>query len=654
MGIVVGLAGGPNYSLSSPAIPGLSPLFFHDAAAALSIDGVLQCAIEEERVSRAKHTNLFPAGALQAVLAQGAISPQQVDTFAFFFSERFCNDDLAREYRERGMQPLSDARTLLTRYISRALDFECPPARLQFVRHHDTHCLATLAGSGFPRALVAVIDGNGEYESTSIYWCDQRLHELLATYPISASLGRFYRLITELLGFGNFDEYKVMGLAPYGSSEQFLPQFRRLYTPGERGAFTLDIPGVKRIAEQIGLSAQRDGNVSAEQANFAAAAQALLEQIAMDLLTYWQRQTGATHLCLAGGVAQNCVMTGKVAAANLFEAIYVHPASHDAGAAIGAALVAGGWPAVSTVGQRFTPLIGRGALAPDAGDLESTLNKWRAVLKFSKPADLHRLLAEAIAGGAVIGWVQGLAEFGPRALGARSILADPRPEENRTRINAIIKKRETFRPFAPAVLEEYVSEYFKLPRTRCNLEEMVFVVPVREHHKATLGAITHVDGSARIQVVTSQRNPGFWQLIEEFRRVTGVAVLLNTSFNNQHEPIVDSLHDAIRTFLTTDLDYLVVGDHLISKVMPLQAALPSARAALWPEAQLERRRAAGAGWTLVKASHKRELSSELAGWLQSASPTAEIASLLQGAPDGSELLMELQRLWEERLIDITW
>ena len=390
----------------------------------------------------------------------------------------------------------------------------------------------------------------------------------LKEYGLNQSLGNLYTDVITLLGYKRFDEYKVMGLAPYGNPAVYTPLFKRCYQLLPNGDYALESPATWLVQfDEAGLlnKARRRGEpFSQVHKDIAAALQATLERIVLHILLHFQKQTKQHRLCIAGGVAHNCTLNGKILYSNLFEKVFVQPAAHDAGGAWGSAIAAfyneGTPPRRKKIDQIYF-----GTDTPDDSALARELNLWSEFVSFENVPRITETAAQLIADGAVIGWVQGRSEFGPRALGNRSILADPRPASNKLLINQMVKKREAYRPFAPSVLEESLHEFFDVPRDRAEFPFMIFVLKVREEMRETLGAITHVDGTARVQTVSRKSNPLYWELIDEFRKLTGVPILLNTSFNNNAEPIVNSPEEAIVCFLTTGLNYLVIGNYLVSK-----------------------------------------------------------------------------------------
>jgi len=665
MTTVLGIAGGPNVLGTVPWIEGLPDLFFHDSAAALLVDGQIVHAVEEERISRIKHTNAFPMGAIRACLQQTCTGAQDLDHVAYFFDEQFCQTEFRRVAAELGIPCPPAVRSVLRRNLSDALNFNVADDRIHFVQHHVAHAAAVYHASNFKECLIAVIDGRGEKESVSAFTATAENRELLATYPVRSSPGFFYRYVTWLLGFGEFDEYKVMGLAPYGDPSRFRDLLAPIYrlSPVEN-ELTLDYEILPEIISTAGIPARSRGEPIAQvHKDFAAAAQELLERICLDLVRMWQARTGQRRLCLVGGVAQNCRMNGMIARSGLFDEVYVHPASHDAGSAIGAALEVnsilhpgpGCGPAFARR-PRFSPLLGRQVHLEGSSDQSEALKRWAGVLEWDRPAHLHEEVAAAIAAGQIAGWVRGRAEFGPRALGARSILADPRPRENWTRINRVIKKREGFRPFAPAVCDECAETYFELPSAICNLGEMCFILPVRPAWRETLGAITHVDGSARVQIVSRSANEDFWRLIKAFESQIGIAALLNTSLNHSSEPIVDTPYDAIRTFLTTDLDLMVIGPYLVRKRRLVAEVLPLCLVELTRGTEFILRMGGHrlAKGTLERGSKSVPVSAEAAEWFMAKADCLRAVDLLEKReqPGSNELLKELLQLWEARVIDI--
>ncbi|MGH4025883.1 MAG: carbamoyltransferase family protein [Pseudonocardiaceae bacterium] len=562
------------------------PLHFHDAAAILLRDGQVIADIEQERLNRVKHTTAFAHNAIEVCLDGGGVSLRDIDRVAFFFSEPYLDRELYKLYAEQPDLALRSGRELLADRLGDHFGLDLPDDAVAFVPHHTAHAYSAYPQSGYHDALVVVLDGAGEHEALSVYTARGAEMELLTTHPISASLGYFYLAGTQFLGYSLGDEYKVMGLAPHGDPTRYRRAFRSLYDLRADGEFQLNQADLHATFAQLGFPLRRRGEQFSQlHKDFAAGLQEVLENIALHVLCHWQRTTGHRRVAIAGGVAQNCTLNGKLLRQKIFDDVFVHPAAHDAGAALGAALKVhlecGGVLPRERIRHLFW-----GADLPDSQRIEGLLDQWARFVTVERCDHIERDTARLIAAGQVIGWVQGRAEFGPRALGHRSILADPRPETNRDRVNKMVKQRETYRPFAPSVQAEHIHEYFHFPDAVPLPDFMVFTAPVRTDKQALLGAVTHVDGTARIHAVDRAVNPRFWRLLEEFRAITEVPVLLNTSFNNHAEPIVDSVEDALCCYLTTQIDHLVIDDMIVSKRAWNDDDLGELAPALLPAARL--------------------------------------------------------------------
>ena len=389
--------------------------------------------------------------------------------------------------------------------------------------------------------------------------------------------------------------------------------------------------------------------------DFAASLQEALEEMAGHLLRHYRAVTGHRRLALAGGVALNCAMTGRLLLQNMFDEIFVQPASNDAGCALGAALYSTPWP----VGQ-VTPQLEHcywGPSLPDSDEIESSVKQWDGIVSYHRMADPSDEVAALLANGAIVGWAQGRMEFGPRALGNRSILADARFAAATKRINSIIKKRDNFQPFAPSVLEEELHTYFELPSRVRTLPFMVFTAQVKPAHREKLGAITHVDGTARVQTVSRKHNPRYWSLVQAVGKHTGFPIVLNTSFNNQAEPIVNSVEDALACFASTDLDYLVIEDFLITKRADRTDALWNYRLDLMPVYQLWHRPGKEQIHEIRHTAlpQSRRISPELYRLLSGpeGSTIAELADAAGLAAHRAALMNELLLLWNARIVGLS-
>ncbi len=564
---------------------------WHDSAAVLVKDYEVIAAIEQERLNRVKHSNAFPADAVRCCLAEGGIGLDQVDAVAVNLS-RATVDLLAMTHtlENRNETVLSGA-DLLAALFRREFGADVS-RRLRFCNHHLAHAYSAYHATDFERSLVMTVDGDGDGLCGMVLVGHGDDLRKLREYPEHKSLGSWYVTMIRILGYSRFDEYKVMGLAPYGDPKVYGELFRSLYRLLDDGEYEL-LPTTRQFfqLDRAGVLAhirKKAEPFTQVHKDLAAALQAALEDIVMHILRHFQRETREERLCLAGGVAHNCSLNGRILYSGMFKEVFVQPAAHDAGTTLGAA-----WSVLHEAGirrprRRMTHLyLGRG-IGGD-GEIERELAAWRDLVDFEPVAGIAARTARLLADGAVVAWVQGRSEFGPRALGNRSILADPRPADNKERINRMVKKREGYRPFAPSVQQERAGEFFVVTPAQPDYAFMIFVLDVQKSRQAELGAITHVDGTARVHTVAREANPRYWELLDEFGKLTGVPMLLNTSFNNHAEPIVDSVEDAIVCYLTTGLDYLVIGDFLVSKRAEAEARVLELAASLARTKKLVRR-----------------------------------------------------------------
>jgi carbamoyltransferase len=571
------------------AVLGLSALA-HDPAAALIVDGHLVAAVEEERINRQKRTQAFPAGAIAAVLDRGGLRLADVGQIGYYWNDR---GNLARALwkaarqapanpsgfsqmaaqRLKGVTAPAVLRARLRPFL--ASEDALPP--VHFVDHHYSHLLAGWLSAPFTADAAIVADGRGEVCSTSLYDLSRglgRAPRLIESYPFPDSLGVFYGAVTQLLGYTALhDEYKVMGLASYGQPDaRWRDRIRSLLHTDSEDRYHLDVsfvrpehcsgnelPWLAPRACSLLAGKFREGDAWTQEAfDFAYAAQEALEEAMLGLLRRIVKLTGARRVILTGGVAMNAAAVGKARASGIVEELHVPLAPADSGASIGAALAAvrAAGAAIPPAAELVNPFLG-----PDYADevIEATL--LASKLPFRR-CDAPRRAAESIAAGRLIGWFDGRMEFGERALGARSILGDPRSAATRDRINASVKRRESYRPFAPSVLEEHASRYFA---TRAN-RRMGEIVRVTAAARGEVPAVVHVDGTARPQTVP-QDWPArtFRQLIEHFYALTGVPMVVNTSFNVRDEPIVCTPEDALRCFAVSGLDELYLGPFVIDK-----------------------------------------------------------------------------------------
>jgi carbamoyltransferase len=549
----------------------------HDSAAALVVDGVTVAAAAQERFNRKKHCGDFPADALEFCLRQAGITLREVDEIAHAFDyspyrEIYSLDPISNRLYEEVLSP-----EVLLAQVARY----CPgvdPERVHPVSHHLSHAASAYFTSGWDDALVVVLDAMGEAQGASIFHgCDGELHQL-RELPANDSIGILYSLITLHLGFDfNSDEYKIMGLAPYGDPSRYREVFCRMVECRPDGSIRIPPLRLNRTREERenylrsrawlteNLIAPRapEDPITQEHCDVAAGLQACLERAVLHICSHFRVSTGLRRLAMAGGVALNCSANGKLVRSGLFDEIYVQPAAGDDGAALGAALYRASLHHIEN--RRFpAPLLGP---CFNGREIEAAVNRFAGrvcAISFDNFEDCCRQAARMIARGKVLAWYRGRMEFGPRALGNRSILADPAHPEMRDRINSMVKKREAFRPFAPAVTIEQVHRWFDVPPLTA-LPYMIATVDVRPAHRAELPAITHVNGSARVQTVSTADNPDFHQLLRAVGRTTGREMLLNTSFNVKGQPIVNTPGEALETFLGTEIDVLFLGNTMVTR-----------------------------------------------------------------------------------------
>jgi len=575
-----------------------------DVSAAIVRDGQLVAAVEEERYRRIKHYAGVPREAMRACLDLAGLTPADVDRFAvsrdprahlwrkalFLLRHRPSGTVGARARNMASVRALPEA-------IAAALDLPATHvrSRTRFVEHHPAHLASAAYVSPFDRAAVCAIDGFGDFVSTSWGRVSGSRLQVDGHVFFPHSLGMLYLAITQYLGFPSYgDEFKVMGLAPYGEP-RFTREVGSLVRLLDDGRFELDLSyfrhasdGVQMTWEEgepaigtvfrpkletlLGPARRRDQPIDARHEAIAASLQSVFEQAAMHVLRHVRASTGAASLCLAGGCAMNSVANGRIREQTGFRDVFIQPAAGDNGTALGAAFYA--WHQIEGRPRAFVMEHGYWGPAFDDRAIVAALDGERAAIAeracmrraWDDEAALDDWTAAQIADGRVVGWFQGRMEWGARALGNRSIVADPRRGDMRDIINTRIKFRERFRPFAPSVLEEALDEYFAgaVPDPF-----MLQVYPVRPEKRAVVPAITHVDGSGRLQTVSPRSNPRYYNLIRAFARQTGVPMLLNTSFN-ENEPIVLTPAQALDCFLRTSMDVLVIGRHVLER--PLAAA----------------------------------------------------------------------------------
>jgi carbamoyltransferase len=545
----------------------------HDSSACIVRDGELLFAVAEERLSRVKHDARFPELAIRACLEFAGVRAEQLDELCFGWQTAGPVYQHDLKLYALGQWPvtypnvLNSTRQFLSmwhqesggrRFVER---FGATKVRRRFVDHHLAHAISAYAYSGFEESAVVVMDGRGAWEATSIWrGADGRLEHLL-TIPFPDSLGLFYSAFTEYLGFQpNSDEWKVMGLAPYGEPGVKLDAFidaaaapyrvfaKRLPSDGNASS-TLSLLGAPRKPES---------DIDARHKNIAYAVQDACEKAMMSVVRMAIEKTRCRNLCLAGGVALNSKANGKILASQLMEKMFVQPAASDDGVALGAVLA----PYLDHGGRLPNKAMRHAYLGPafDDAAIETALRAYK--LRYTPLTDPAETAAELLSRGKILGWFQGRMEFGPRALGSRSILADPRDPEMNTKVNNAVKFREWWRPFAPSLKKEAAGEYLE---SGTDSPFMILTAQVRPEKRSVIPSVTHVDGSARPQTVEKEINPLYWRLIDEFEKRTGVPVIMNTSFNLRGEAIVHAPTDAVRTFFSSGMDALIIGSFLVEK-----------------------------------------------------------------------------------------
>ncbi|HCU23566.1 MAG TPA: hypothetical protein DF383_01005 [Deltaproteobacteria bacterium] len=584
--------------------------YYHDSAAALLRDGRLVAAAQEERFTRKKHDERFPENAVRYCLQAAGLSLAEIDAIVFYEKPLVKFERLLETYLSYAPQGIASffkaipvwlkeklyLKSILRKELARLSGLklrELP--RLHFAEHHQSHAASAFFPSPFSRAAVLCMDGVGEWATTSV-WHGVK-HELVPKWELRFphSLGLLYTAFTYYAGFKvNSGEYKLMGLAPYGEPRYVDLILENLLDLKDDGSFRLNMDyfnfaqGLTMIGprfEKLFQKAPRKASdpITQQDMDLARSIQAVTEEIVLRLGRSVHRELGEDKLCLAGGVALNCVANGRLLREGPFRELWIQPASGDAGGAIGAAFAA--WH--QHFGQSRTVNGGDGMggayLGPNfsSAEIEQALQAAHAVYRRLDDAELFPQVAEILAQENVVGWVQGRMEFGPRALGNRSILGDPRSPKMQSVMNLKIKYRESFRPFAPAILAERAADYFDLD---CASPYMLLTAPVRKEKRipetgerelfgieklklprSEIPAVTHVDYSARVQTVHAETNPRFHRLLQAFEAETQCPLLINTSFNVRGEPVVCSPGDAYRCFMRTEMDYLVIENFLLAK-----------------------------------------------------------------------------------------
>jgi carbamoyltransferase len=578
--------------------------YYHDAAACLVRDGEIVAAAQEERFTRKRHDSSFPAQAVSYCLKQGGISVEQLDAVGFYDKPLLKFERILENYlgvAPRGWRSFMTAmpvwvkEKLFTREaIRKHLDGYKGP--IYFSEHHESHAASAFYPSPFDRAAILTIDGVGEWATSSYGWGRGRDLELLGELRYPHSLGLLYSAFTYYTGFKvNSAEYKVMGLAPYGEPKYVDMILDEIVDLKEDGSLKLNMKcfnylhGLTMTNGQFdrlfgGPARNPESPLTQREMDIAASVQKVTEEVMLRMARHVHRETGEENLCLAGGVALNCVGNGRLLREGPFKRLWIQPAAGDAGGALGVALVI--HHRLDGQERRVNPGDSmKGAyLGPafSADEIRRELDSYGAVYEALPESEMVSRAAGLLADEKVVGWFQGRMEFGPRALGARSILGDARSPKMQAVMNLKIKFRESFRPFAPAVLREHASDYFEIDcespymllvadvvksrrRAMTTAEQGLFGIEKLNVPRSDIPAVTHVDYSARVQTVGPETNPAYYDLLKRFHELTGCPVLVNTSFNVRGEPIVCTPKDAYLCFMRTEMDALVIGPYVLEK-----------------------------------------------------------------------------------------
>ncbi len=587
--------------------------YYHDSAAVLLTDGVITAAAQEERFTRKKHDPGFPTNAIQYCLEEGGISLRDVDLVAFYDKPFLKFERLLETYLTFAPRGFTSFRKALPIWIREKLfqkDLLCKELarmapgvrwadRLLFSEHHESHAASAFYPSPFDEAVVLTMDGVGEWTTTSVAIGRGNNMEMTRELHFPHSLGLLYSALTYYTGFRvNSGEYKVMGLAPYGEPKYADLILHKLMDVKDDGTFRLDqsyfdyctgLTMTNRKFDELFGGPPRNpevDRVTQRHMDLAASVQVATEEVVLRLTRSLARETGMKNLCLAGGVALNCVANGKVLRDGAFDHVWVQPAAGDAGGALGAALLAyhahGGERRRGVLGDAMNGSYLGPAYRQD--DIERRLGEAGARFTVLSDNELIRTTATALTEGKASGWFQGRMEFGPRALGGRSILGDPRSPTMQKLLNLKVKYRESFRPFAPSVLREDLEDWFEIDvdspymlmvanvaqkhrRPVSNTEHELFGIDKLNVVRSSIPAVTHVDYSARIQTVHQETNPRYHALISEFKKMTGCPVVVNTSFNVRGEPIACTPEDAFRCLMGTEIEALAIGNCYLDKAV---------------------------------------------------------------------------------------
>ncbi len=556
----------------------------HDTSASLLIDGKIVAACAQERYSKDKHSRLFPIDAIKDCLKIGRSKINQIDQIAFvgdinlYFREMYLNHALKSKKRMQFLiNDISKIEKILNieSFLRQKLNFN---KEIKFYKHHLCHIASSYFPSGFDKALCLSLDGVGEYQSDMVAIGSNnnlKIVENSNEYP--NSLGLLYSAITYYLGWKHHcDEGIIMGLAPYGNYKNIVPGtnknylnfFQKILIKENSQKFKINLDYIdyynardkwvtKKFLKIFGKKRNYKDKLTKHHKNIASALQKVLEDFVLKKLRYLKKKYKINNLCLAGGVALNCSMNGKIERSKIFKEIFVQPASGDDGCSIGACYLAYKQLSKNRIKKNHNSYLGS---RNNQNEIIKAIKNSK--VKFVKSKKIYKEVAKHLKNGEIVGWYQGAAEFGPRALGNRSILCKPYPTEMKDYLNKRVKFREEFRPFAPAVLDKFQKKYFSLSQESLH---MLIACKATKKYKKLIPAVVHIDNTCRVQTVKKKNNLKFYKLINEFYKITNIPVILNTSFNVKGQPIVNTPEDAIRTFLSTNIDVLAIGDYISVK-----------------------------------------------------------------------------------------
>jgi carbamoyltransferase len=562
--------------------------YYHDSSACLVKDGKIIAAAEEERFTRKKHDNSYPENAIKFCLEYGKIESKDLDCVCFYEKPLLKFQRIINQHLQ--MAPFSfktfcnffpswtKNKLLIESEIKNSLNFK---GKIYFIKHHQAHAASSFFPSPFETAAFLTVDGVGEWDTTTYGVGKGNKIEMQKTIEFPHSLGLFYSTITAYLGFSvNNSEYKVMGLSSYGdmdkATNRYYPKLKKTIDIKDDGSYRLDMsyfdfhykekmPSEKFCKLLDGPAEKPNSEMTQRKKDIAAAAQMITEEVIMKMLNHVYKETNCKNLVFAGGCALNSVANGKILKNTPFKNIYIQPAAGDSGASVGAALFC----YHQILGQKKKYMQDTAYLGPEFSDefikgyLDSHFIKYQ---EFKNKGELIKKTAELIYSNNIVGWFQGRMEFGPRALGSRSILSNATNPKMQEILNSKVKHREKFRPFAPVVCEEDALKYFDCDSPiPMPADFMLMVYPVREEYRKKIPAVTHVDGSGRLQVIRKFQNPDYYNLVKEFGKLSGIPILINTSFNVRGEPIVCKPKDAYNCMMGTGIDYLVMGNFLVER-----------------------------------------------------------------------------------------